>query len=109
MYKIATCLTVVLLTSFVSVKLIDFQPDESLSPWVEGQRMEDKLTAYKCFKQTLESALDELRKGDISLREAHARVHASASRYYPQFLVHLAWSEPGNTAAERLAHNLVEH
>src|SRR5271154_6990969 len=105
MNKLAILLTVVMLTGFASIQMMGAQPEASIYSWADAQRTEDKITAYKCFKYTLEATIAELRRGDIRLKEAQARVVAASRRYHEDFLAHLRHSEPGSTNEERVAHN----
>jgi hypothetical protein len=79
MYKLATFLTLLLMASLISVTLIDFHSNDSLTAWADDKKVEDKLTSYKCFKQALESTLDELGKGGISSRRSASVLPCSAS------------------------------
>ena len=109
MNKTTILLSVVLVSGLVSVKMLDVRPEEPLDAWVEEQRVEEALVSYQCFKRTFEATLAELQTGDIHLKEAHARVCSAAHRYRPEYLVQLGRAEPGNTAEERVAYNLVAH
>jgi|SRR6516165_3968288 hypothetical protein len=108
MNKIATLLTAALIAGFVAVKMSD-DPSLKRSPWMDEQKLQERLRNYQCFKQTLNEALDSLEKGEISLKEAHARVFAAARRFQPEYLEHLSKIEPGTTDDERVARNLVGH
>ena len=109
MNKTAILLSVVLVSGFVSVKMVDFRPEGSLDALSEEQRVEEAMVSYQCFKLTFEATLAELESGSIRLKEAHARVCSVAQRYRPEYLVQLGSTEPGNTAEERVAYNLVAH
>ncbi len=109
MNKLAILLTVVIVTGFTSVQMMDSQPEVSVYSWADAQATQDRITTYKCFKHTLEATIEELRRGSIRLKEAQSRVLAAARHYYPEFLVHLCLTEPGATDEERVARNLIEH
>jgi hypothetical protein len=107
MNKFAILLTTVLAAGFVGLKMME-TPSGEFS-WSDEQKLQEKLATYRCFKQTLETSVDELGKGEIRLREAHARVLEAARRFHPEFFAHLIRAEPGNSDEQRVAHNLVEH
>jgi hypothetical protein len=108
MNKVATILTAVLIAGFAAVKMSDMPAPAPLN-WMDEQEFRERLVNYQCFKQTLEETLVSLGKGELNLKEAHARVCAAARRFQPDYLEHLTQVEPGTTDAERVAHNLVGH
>jgi hypothetical protein len=109
MNKFAILLTTVLTAAFFSVKLVDIQPSMHLDNWTDEQKLQERWVAYRCFKDTLDSALDDLARGDIRLKEAHARVLSAARQHHPDFFAYMTVTEPGSTDEERLAHNLLGH
>jgi hypothetical protein len=108
MNKVATILTAVLIAGFAAVKMSDM-PAPAPFNWMDEQEFRERLVNYQCFKQTLEETLVSLGKGQLNLKEAHARVCAAARRFQPDYLEHLSQVEPGTTDAERVANNLVGH
>lgn len=108
MNKIATILVVVLISSFVVVKMTGTSSEES-QLWMEEQRINEKLENYKNFKQVLDGAIQELAEGKIGLNEAQKQVLIAASRFSPTYLVLLPFCEKGLTNEERGARNLVGH
>ena len=72
-------------------------------------KVKQQIATYRCFKATLETALESLRKGEIRLKDAHASVYDAARRFNPPYLDRLVMSDLGRTVEERLARNLVGH
>ena len=108
MNKVATILTAVLIAGFAAVKM-SYIPTPAPLDWMDEQQFRERVVNYQCFKQTLEETLISLGKGELNLKDAHARVCAAARRFQPDYLEHLTQVEPGTTDAERVAHNLVGH
>jgi hypothetical protein len=108
MNKIVTILVVVLISSFVAVKMTGTSSEET-QVWLEEQRIEEMLENYKNFKQTLDDTLDSLAEGKLGLKEAQKRVLTAARRFAPNYLQLLPFCEPGLTSEERAARNLVGH
>jgi hypothetical protein len=109
MNKIAIFLTLLVGASFVSVKVMDVDLDDPISSWDEERKIQERVTNYACFKQTLYATIDELKEGQIPLKKAHARIMTAARRYHPDFFVFLIESESGKSDEERVAKNLFEH
>ena len=109
MNKIATLLTVIVAASFLSIKITESEFDEPRNTWAEEQRIQELVTSYSCFRQSLYETIDELKMGEIPLKKAQTRILSAARRYHPDFFAQIVVSEQGNTDEERVAHNLVEH
>src|SRR5687768_14571522 len=73
------------------------------------QKMQQRVTTYRLFRQSLYATLDYLARGDIGLREAAVRVHGAAEEYAPQYLDMVKHVDQGRTIQESIARNLVGH
>ena len=109
MNKTAIFISVVLVSGFVSFKMMDFRFEEPFEAWAEEQRVEDTMVSYQCFKLTFEATLADLKSGEIQLKDAYERIYSVARLHRPQYLFQLRGVEPGRTDEERVAHNLVAH
>lgn len=77
---------------------------------VENQRETDeKAGARQRFRAVFEPTIHALMDGQISLREACAKVYATAQVHSPVYLKMLESVEPGRCIEERIGHNLVGH
>ena len=109
MNKIALLLTSVLISGFVAVKYVDI-PLEEPSGWLEhDKKIRDLAFRYECFKEILNSAIEDLEKKRIDLPTAQKRVEAGSRQWYPEYVEYLGWAKKGATDAERVARNLVNH
>jgi len=64
---------------------------------------------YQTFKDTLQSAVNDLAAGRVRLRQATHAVRAMADVHCPVYLDRLKLVEPGTSDDERIAHNLIGH
>ena len=112
MNKYASIVIVVTSTAFAAVWMLADSPERSVDVrtiLANDEKVKERLTSYRCFKATLDSSIEALRKGELSLREAHVTVYHSAQQFNPGFLDRLTMAETGKTEAARLAQNLVGH
>jgi hypothetical protein len=113
MNKLITFVAVMVVAALVPLSVME---DYSSQPPLIGaevtsfdRKTTELLIKYRCFKDTLESAVQALTQGEISLPEATARVHSAAECFCPIYLNRIRFAEKGATSKERIARNLVGH
>jgi hypothetical protein len=108
MNKIALLLTAVLIAGFITINITD-------CPWAlqydlqDEKKLQERIAAYQCFKETLDDSLEALAKREMTLKEACKQVVSASRQSQPTYLYALRFTESGSTDAERVARNLVYH
>ncbi len=112
MYKLIAVLSVAAAAGLVTLKVTEDSRQQTMVS-AEVTDFSDETMAmiikYRCFKDTLESALQALAQGKISLPEATVRVQYAANGFCPIYLDRIRVAEKGATPQERIARNLVGH
>jgi hypothetical protein len=113
MHKYATLFAIATLTTgYATVRLIDEEAPASISMaeiFANDQKVREMVVSYRCFKATFQSTIESLRRGEVSLTDAKARVHEAANQHHPKFLPLLSMMNPGQSVDECLVRNLVGH
>ena len=112
MNKLTTFVAVMAAAGLATLKVMeDAPPPPKISAEVTSfdDETTERVITYRCFKDTLESSLQALARGKISLAEATLRVQCAAGWFCPMYLDRIRIAEEGTTPNERVARNLLGH
>lgn len=113
MHKYATILAFAVLTSgYVAVRATCDIEDETAANEpapASSEQVQEMVRSYRLFKITFQGTVESLRRHEIALRDAQARVAEASREYNPKYLRWLSIAEKGGTLTERVARNLIGH
>ena len=114
MMRFSTLSAILLTGAFVTLLVNMQSPEQQPYPVAVpdgyyNQNLQELAISYGCFKNTLNTTLDDLLSTDLKLEEACDQVHKSALSHFPNYLKNIEITDPAPNAEQRICRNLIGH